>query len=474
MISLRDYQIKQITEIRSEMAKGHKRIIMQAATGAGKTVMFSYMIKKANERGKHCMILTDRIELLTQAGGTFEKVGINYSVITKETRHVPSNRVLICMVETVKRRVKARMDFTVLLKQVDLLIIDEAHKASFNAIFNYIKPECFVIGATATPIRQNGEPLSKFFSVIVQGTPISQLISEGYLAKPNYFGVPIDLSGVHIKAGEYDEHDLTDLYSETKIFSGLTHNLEKHAKGLKTLIFCPSIAVSLKVADELKCLHVDGEMNKDLRRAIFKKFESDPQGIMTNVGIATTGYDHPQIECGVLYRATRSLPLYLQMVGRISRIAPGKKSFKILDFGMNVERFGWWHLEREWSLNPPKKKNGKKEDVFPVKFCPKCGAILAMICKACEYCGYIYPVKEEERIFAELQEMEYGELVKKVQGMSVKDIEQVRVAKGYKVGWLLRQLKSEQDFKDYAKLKGYHYKWVDHQAERYLVKSFEL
>lgn len=468
MIQLRDYQIKIIEDIRVQFKKGLNRIILQLGTGGGKTVIFTQMIKTASERGNKCLILTDRFELLEQAGGTFDRIGLSYENITAETKKVPSSRVLVAMVETIKRRAKSRLDFQMLLRSINVLVIDEAHKQNFDDVFQYLNKDCYVIGATATPIRTNvKKPLREYFNEIVLGPSIVKLISNGYLAHPIYYGVQVDLSNVKMKAGEFDENDMTKVYSDVKVFEGLKHNLELHAKGLKTMIFCPSVESSKQVASELNCLHIDGTINKSDRERILTKFENTPGSIISNCAITTTGYDCPDIECIVLYRATASLPLYLQMIGRGSRTTKDKKSFKILDFGMNVHRHGYWHIDRKWSLDPPKKKS-KKTDTFPVKFCPSCGAILPAQTKTCSECGYIYPITEKERIFAELEQLTYTEVNKLMSNSTIEEMEQIRVSKNYKVGFVLHKFTERWQFEEYAKIKNYNPKWVDIQVKNYL------
>ena len=471
MIQLRKYQENSISEIRKEFVKGNKRVILQGGTGSGKTVMFTFMVKQASDKGNKCLILTDRVELLTQAGGTFDKIGLEYNTITAETKAIPLTKVLIGMVETIKRRCKARLDFQMLLKQIDLLIVDEVHRGNFDDVYKYLKPECYIIGATATPIRTNTkEPLKDYFDSIVLGPSINHLILENYLSKPEYFGNPVDLSKVKIKAGEFDENDMTKLYTEKQIFEGLKFNLDKHAKGLKTMIFCPSVASSLNVANELGCLHIDGNMNPSDRHRILNQFETTPGSVLSNCAITTTGYDCPDIECIVLYRATTSLPLFLQMIGRGSRVTQTKKIFKILDFGMNIQRFGYWHIDRAWSLEVKEKKS-KKKDSFPVKFCPECGAILSVNVKVCEYCGYVYPLTEKERVFLELEKLSYPDAEKAMkEATTVEEMENIRLAKGYKIGYLLHKFTKREQFAEYGRLKHYHPNWANIQVKNYLEK----
>jgi len=450
------------------MQKGHNHIVTQAPTGSGKTIVFSFMVKSAADKGKRCLILTHRTEILEQTGGTFDRLNIQFENITASTRAIPRSKILVAMIETIKRRALKRLDFQMLLRSVDLLILDEVHLGNFFEVFQYFTPSCYVIGFTATPVSTAKRPLSQNFTSLVTGPSIVSLIAENYLSKPRYFGVSVDLSKIKMKAGEFDERDQERLYSETKVFEGLRHNLDKHASGLKTMIFCPSVASSEKVASELGCAHVDGSMSAGTRDAILTTFETTPGAVLTNCGITTTGYDCPGIECIVLYRATTSLPLYLQMIGRGSRVAPGKSTFVILDFGMNVQRFGFWHIDRVWSLEPPKKaKKGK--DVFPVKFCPQCGAVVSVNAKTCPECGYIWAVTEKERVFAELSELSFSQVQKRMsEAESVQEMEDIRVGKGYKVGYLLHKFKSEEQFYEYEKLRSYKNGWARIQIKNYL------
>ena len=125
MITLRPYQQQGIDAIRAEMRKGHKRIVYQAPTGSGKTVQFSYIVKSATSHGNHCMIVSNRVELLEQTGGTFENIGLRYENVTAGSGTVPHSQVSIAMVETLKRRLKTRLDFQMYVRSLNIIIIDE-------------------------------------------------------------------------------------------------------------------------------------------------------------------------------------------------------------------------------------------------------------------------------------------------------------------------------------------------------------
>lgn len=475
MIQLREYQNNIITEIRAQLRIGHNRIVVQAPTGSGKTVIFSFIVKNAVSKGNRCMIVSHRCELLTQAGGTFARIGITAENITASSKNIPRSLVSIAMIETLKRRLKSRLDFQMYVRSLQIVIIDEAHITSFDKIFPYLSETCTVLAFSATPVRFGKMPeLGDFFTSLVQGPAISELISDGYLAHPRYYGVPVALGSVHIKAGEFDESDLQKIYTSSEVFGGLHDNLAKHGAGRKTIIFCPTVETSKQVADELGCLHVDGEMSPENRKRILSEFHSCPNGIITNVGILTTGYDHPPVSRIVLYRATKSLPLYLQCCGRGSRTDNGKQDFMVLDFGNNVLRHGFWHAERTWKLENDRvrKVNADREDIYPIRDCPQCEALVPATTRTCPYCGYIWTQSEAEKRIVELQEMEYGAIMKSIKsGMSVAEMEKIRVVRQYKVGWLLRQLENKEQFEEYARLKGYKPYWVKIQIEQYGISS---
>jgi predicted nucleic acid-binding Zn ribbon protein len=136
-----------------------------------------------------------------------------------------------------------------------------------------------------------------------------------------------------------------------------------------------------------------------------------------------------------------------------------------------VLRFGFWHAEREWKLNNDRKRKVRadRESLYPIKDCPACGALVPVNTKTCEYCGHIWTKTEEEKRFVELQQMEYGALIKKIEkGMTIQEMEAIRQARNYKIGWLLRQLKDEEQFREYGRLKKYHPRWADIQYQRFV------
>jgi superfamily II DNA or RNA helicase len=187
-------------------------------------------------------------------------------------------------------------------------------------------------------------------------------------------------------------------FSKQKVFRGVITNYNKYTAGKKALAFAPSIASSRELCQELQgaglpARHLDSTMKGDERAEVLAWFKNSTNGILCNCGILTTGFDDPNVEVVILYRATKSLPLYLQMCGRGSRVTPTKTEFTILDFGNNRQQHGGWEVERPWSLE---KKEKKRKGVAPVKTCRKCGYMMASSTVICPSCGFVAPVKESQ------------------------------------------------------------------------------
>jgi len=250
---LRPYQTKAIDLMRTSIATGKKRIILCAPTGSGKTVMFTYMVARALERGKQAIIFTDRIELLKQSNGSLDLFGIKPTLIeASKSRLDVSGNCFIAMAQTFSRR-KDAIEYTDLLNRMDLVIIDEAHKQTFNPLLPYINPNAVVIGATATPLRRgNQECLSKFYQALHNPVQVQELIDQGFLASPLTYGMTMDLSGIRMKGNDYDTEQMASVYSKRKVFDGVVQNYGRHCRGKKAILFASNIASSKEVCNALQ------------------------------------------------------------------------------------------------------------------------------------------------------------------------------------------------------------------------------
>lgn len=478
MLELRDYQQICISRIRECFAANKRRVILCAPTGAGKTAMFSYMVSRNLMRGGNALIVTDRVELLKQAGGAFNRLGLSPVNITAGSRPDLTHPLHVAMIETLSRRAETYANF---IASKQLVIFDEAHKSAFDKLFPFISNSAYVIGATATPERKGSqESLNTFYSDIVQPIDTPDLIEKGFLSDAMTYGINIDLKGIKKIGGDYDPSEMAKRYEERKVYEGVIENYTRICPNTKTLAFSANIEQSKALCERLcaaglNARHLDSEMPDHERTSALDWLRNTPTAILCNVGILTTGFDCPDIETIILYRATTSLPLFLQMVGRGSRVTDTKNKFNILDFGNNVKAHEMWEAPRIWSLE----KKPKRSKAAPsVKDCPACGGLVAASAKACKMCGYIFKPKKDEKDLNEaviLSLLPKVDRLKKLSSLTLEEKAHLcRIDKknGRKMaGFILHNMTNRKDAEQFITLLGRSYRWFTtvEARERYEV-----
>ncbi|GGB66313.1 DEAD/DEAH box helicase [Flavobacterium suaedae] len=330
-------------------------LLYQLPTGGGKTVIFSEIARRYIEKyNKKVLVLTHRIELSKQTSQMLEGFGVKNKVIDSNIKELDDHEEYNCyvaMVETLNNRLKDKkfkMDY------IGLVIVDEAHYNSFRKLFTYFK-NSFFLGVTATPLSSNIElPMYETYDELLMGEPIKALINKGYLAKAEIFGFDVELTSLKLGInGDYTVSSSDDLYSRANMQDLLMQSYEAKSKGKKTLIFNNGINTSLYVYETFRAAgypirHLDNRTSEEERKNILEWFKNTPDAIVTSVSILTTGFDEPTVETIILNRATRSLTLYFQMIGRGSRRLDNKESFTVIDLGNNVQRFGLWSDPVDW------------------------------------------------------------------------------------------------------------------------------
>jgi superfamily II DNA or RNA helicase len=459
--------VDSVAQVQRAFASGSKRVILCLPTGAGKTVIFSDIAARAAAKGKRVAILTHRRELLTQAGRL--------------------NSCDILMVETLNNAIKRGLD----LGQYDLLVVDEAHIGNFRKVLKGFNG--FVIGATATPV--SSPPLKESYNAIVCPVGIEPLIEQGWLAVPKTYAMhPVDTSKLATARGEYTEASLDDAFNKPKVYEGVVQEFVKGWADKKAIVFCVNISATINTAEAFaKELGTDrvfvahSDLHRKERPAIIEAFTQSKNGILVNCGIATTGFDCPDIEVVVVNRATKSVALWLQMVGRASRRTEQKEAFTILDFGENVTRLGFWQEPRDWAhlFENPKKKG---EGVAPVKDCANCGFVAYASARICANCGAEFPEpkKTEEDVIATLKLLNYQKSAK-LEGRKIYDIAKnpadlydLQRVKKYKQAFIERVLyfANYSELQRFWRSKGYTdgYRWRKERdfAEGAPVKNFTI
>ncbi|KFF04091.1 DEAD/DEAH box helicase [Flavobacterium reichenbachii] len=351
-----EYQQRDIQIIFDEIeCAAEKKLLYQLPTGGGKTVIFSEIAKRfMAQYGKKVVILTHRKELCTQTSSTLNRIEVKNQIISSASGNFKSGcDCYVAMVETLRNRIKSKK---IRVNDVGLVIVDEAHHNSFRKLMSHFK-KSVIIGVTATPFSSDvSKPMKRHYDTLITGENIADLIAGGFLARPKSNGYEVELNslktGLH---GDYTVSSSNELYSSAAMQDLLLKAYVENSKGKKTLIFNHGIKASEKVYDTFTAAgfpirHLDNKTSDEDRRDILKWFKKTKDAIITSVSILTTGFDEPAVQSVILNRATTSITLYHQMVGRGSRKLPSKRTFSIIDLGNNIQRFGAWEEPVDWKF----------------------------------------------------------------------------------------------------------------------------
>ncbi|AXT20073.1 DEAD/DEAH box helicase [Flavobacteriaceae bacterium AU392] len=329
-------------------------LLYQLPTGGGKTVIFSEIVRQyLKHHKKRVLVLTHRIELCKQTSNMLTEFGVINKVIDSKASLDDQNdySCFVAMVETLNNRLN---DNKLDISDIGLVIIDEAHYNSFTKLFKFFY-QSFILGVTATPLSSNIDmPMTDNYDELIVGESIESLIKNKFLSRAEMFSYNVGLTSLVVGAnGDYTVKSSEDLYTNSDMLFKLTSAYEERSKGKKTLIFNNGIKTSLMVYDTFRRLglpiaHLDNTASKKERKAILEWFKNTPDAILTSVSILTTGFDEPTVESIILNRATKSLTLYYQMIGRGSRILDNKDTFDVIDLGNNFHRFGPWGADLDW------------------------------------------------------------------------------------------------------------------------------
>jgi superfamily II DNA or RNA helicase len=399
------------------------------------------MLHTAAGKGMRSLFIVHRRELIKQSTSAFALEGLKHGIISagffEDRRHL----VQIGSIQTLVKRAGR-------LGPPRLIVWDECHHlaaGSWSSLFKSF-PDSFHIGLTATPERLDGQGLQAFFKEMIHGPSVQALIEQGYLSPYKlYAPMKVNIGGVHTRMGDYVRSELEAIMNKPAIIGDVITHYRKYADGKKTLVFCPTIKHSQRVAEEFcsagyKAMHVDGETDSGVRDEAMRRFKEDGLQIITSVEIFGEGVDVPGIECVVLLRATASTGLFLQQVGRALRPAPGKKEAILLDHVGNWSRHGLPDDDRQWSLEGhagrPRKEGGPGETV---RICPSCFAAQPSGAPTCKYCGTQFPIKPREvrQVEGELEEIQREttrKIVRREQGMaqSMQELYEIGKSRGYK------------------------------------------
>lgn len=311
----------------------------------------------------------------------------------------PRRLTQVASVDTLRNRLRVDEDGKRRWDPVaKIIIIDEAHRStapSYETICA-AHPEAVVLGLTATPCRQNGKGLGAFYEQLVMVAQPSELVRDGFLMEPTIYAPQTpDLEKVHVSDGDYNTKELQIAVDRPGLIGGVVQHFDLLVgHGRRSVVFAAGVEHSIHLRDRFReagylAEHIDGDTPAPERAEILRKINSGEIEVVTNCGILTEGWDLPNLDAVVLARPTKSLALYLQMIGRVLRPAPGKLRALVLDHAGNVDRHGWPTCDRDWELSTGASKT-KPESL---KNCPRCGYVMPSTARICEACQFVFVVK---------------------------------------------------------------------------------
>jgi len=347
-MQLRKYQEEAKAAVLDQWANNILKTLLVLVTGGGKTIIFSKIAEECVKDGERVLILAHRGELLDQAADKMMKAtGLGCAVEKAESSCMDSwYRVVVGSVQTLMRE-KRLMQFPP--DYFNTIIVDEAHHClsdSYQRVLGYFD-KAKVLGVTATPDRGDMKNLGQYFETLAYEYTLPKAIKEGYLCKIKAQTIPLklDLTGVGSQAGDYKTSDLGNALDP--YLHQIADEMAKYCMDRKTVVFLPLIKTSQKFRDVLESKGFSAaEVNgtSEDRAQILKDFETGKYNVLCNSMLLTEGWDCPAVDCIVVLRPTKIRSLYVQMVGRGTRLFDGKDYLLLLDF--------LWHTEKHELCHP--------------------------------------------------------------------------------------------------------------------------
>jgi len=383
-MNLRKYQQDAVNAILDSDPQKH--VLVSLPTGSGKSHVIGELCKKLSGR---ILVVTHTRELVLQDTDkvrlhTGEQVGIYCAGLGAKDA---TSRITVASVQSI---VRAHVE------PFNTIIVDESHRiphakaGQYHALFRK-SPQAQIIGLTATPYRLDGGYLHKgdgaLFDSLVYDCKTGDLIEQGYLSPiVGYRGrIEADLDGVHTRQGDFVAGEQAERFE--LIARDTCEDIIRKAEGRKSImVFCVTVRHATLIAHTLRemgqgVVLVTGESID--RDESIERFKRGLARFLVNIDVLTTGFNFESVDCIAILRATKSAGLYCQIVGRGLRIADGKESCLLLDYGGNIRRHGVLD-----DVAPD--SGGYRSNMAMSKECPSCGAEVSRMAKSCKHCGHVF------------------------------------------------------------------------------------
>jgi superfamily II DNA or RNA helicase len=422
-MELRDYQVRAIDLVRAEYRRGRRAVLLVLPTGAGKTATASQLIAWAVARGRRCLFLVHRREIVLDTHRRLVAAGVACGVVMSGEASVDAP-VQVCSVQTLTAREQH--------PPADLLVWDEAHHCAAET-YREIRsqyPAAWHLGLTATPERSDGAPLGDAFEALVAPITVSELVAAGHLA-------PIDVVAPPTRLQSAIGATPADAWRE-------------HGGGRPAVIFTGTIAESRECVASLgeRAAHIDGGTPRRERDEILRRFEAGELDVLSNCAVLTEGWDSARAEVCVLARGCGSLPVYLQTIGRVRRTGGNAaKRCLLIDLAGAAHEHGMPDEDREWSLDEGQEQR-KKSDREALSTCLHCGAVSRYASRGarCRRCGQPWP--EAERVEVRRQQLAavVPSSTRREREVELERLRQIARQRGYKAGWIGVRFKEKFGF----------------------------
>lgn len=362
--------------------------LIQIGTGGGKTEIAFDLIRRLSVP---TVWLTHTRTLVTQTHRRMTEAGFRAGIVMADWPRDPLAKIQVCSVQTMMRRLP--------LRNVGLVLNDECHRALSKGWLTVLShyPNAHRVGLTATPIREDGQPLGSIFGCIVNTITNQELVDAGYLVNPIVF-VPSrpNLKGVAIRNGDYAPEALEERCNTAVLVGNIVAEWMKRCADLPTIVFAVGVKHSIAITERFNeagvpWVHLDAKSPTDVRTKAFADLAAGTIKGISNCNLIAEGFDLPMVSCVVDAAPTASIARFLQKIGRGARACVGKTHAVVLDMAGNHLVHGRMTDPREWSLDDEIKaarKPSAKE-----RACRKCSLLLPVRVPVCPNCGFVFPLR---------------------------------------------------------------------------------
>ncbi len=421
---LRDYQTRAIDLVRAEYRAGRKAVLLVLPTGAGKTATAAQLIAWAVARGRRCLFVVHRREIVLDTARRLVAASVPCGVVMASERPTDA-AVQVCSVQTLTAREQH--------PPADLIVWDEAHHCTAET-YRDIRgqyPSAWHLGLTATPERSDGAPLGDAFEALVAPITVADLVAAGHLAPIEVLAPPKRL--------------------QSAIGATPADAWRAYGGGRPAVVFTGTIAESRECVEAIgsRAAHIDGATPRRERDEILRRFEAGELDVVSNCAVLTEGWDSARAEVCVLARGCGSLPVYLQTIGRVRRTGGNvAKRCLLIDLAGAAHEHGMPDDDRAWSLTDGQERVAKR-DREALSTCAHCGAVVRYASRGpkCRKCGAPWPEAERAEIRKQaLVAVTAVASTRREREEELARLECVARERGYKPGWASVRFKERFGF----------------------------